>query len=172
MKIFPTNNSISFKILKKINNYIFKCEPPSNVCTYFWLSVLYGAVGVLVLLNSIVTVEFLLTIFSSYSPWIAYCYHPLIVIWGVIFAVLIFVMLILMSIVLSLVVVVSAIVYAYDYKNISIKSFDEFTTGVQQSLDKLFDEIFYWVATTFIKIKNTKPFNKIKCPKLNFDEEE
>ena len=74
MRIYPTNNSISYKILEKLNGYFFDAGVPKNVCGYFWLSVFYGVASVFVLYNVVVASSLLVTVIlgldGSYLNWI------------------------------------------------------------------------------------------------------
>ena len=68
MKIYPTNNSISYKILKSINNKIFGCGVPNNICGYFWLSIFYGVFSTFLLYTTFVTILTLTQLFFNTDP--------------------------------------------------------------------------------------------------------
>lgn len=171
MKIFPTNNSISYKILKKINNKLFNKEPPSNVCAYFWLSVFYGAMGVFLLLNLVVCVEVLLGAVSNYQPWVVSCYHPIFVVWGILMVSLLFIMFLGVLSVATIVILFSTVLYIFNHKNISTSSFYEFQSDMRELFANLDENTIKIFKVLLNKVKSIPPFNKIKCPKLNFDEE-
>ncbi len=65
MKIYPTNNSWSYKVLEFLNKKIFSCGVPDRVCGYFWLSVFYGWISI----NIIVTVLTCLDFFVLFT-WV------------------------------------------------------------------------------------------------------
>ena len=175
MRIYPTNNSISYKILEKLNGYFFDAGVPKNVCGYFWLSVFYGVASVFVLYNVVMAIWMPLDmVFETNLFMLVGSLHPLFSIFGLIAGFILicalyltFYSLLYIALPITLVLLIGHFVFKGKVRYVSLSQYLLYLSLLTtQSIAKTQVYKFFKAFTT--KVWNFKRF--IKCKKLDFEE--
>lgn len=134
MEIYPTNKSISYKILKKINNRLFKCNPPENLYCYVGLCLLYATISIIGALNVMVfgvTILSLLT--EDYVSTLLQMFNPFLTVSGVLlglFTVGVGYLMIYTTLYIGLPITLLLVIF--NYKKISFESVGEFLESIKE----------------------------------------